>query len=221
MPLPTSPPWDYPRACGAYAKILAKHGQEALDAIPEVLAKGKAYQKYPDRVYFVHDKYLSVVRLDFDGKAKVWLVTNYEQTEKEIKNDPDLAEVFARSTNTTNNPNSVAGVGSFNESVLPTNSNVNPPKTYFQSAWHGTPHDFDTFDLGAIGTGEGETAHGWGLYMAKEKAVAQVRYRERLTGTKNIPIVVTINGAGYRSTQPAKLGAGLPPRVRGVQNGTL
>ena len=43
--------------------------------------------------------------------------------------------------------------------------------------------------------------------MAKEKAVAQVRYRERLTGTKNIPIAVTINGASYRSTQPAKLGA--------------
>ncbi len=175
------------------AKILAKHGQEALDAIPEVLAKGKAYQKYPDRVYFVHDKYLSVVRLDFDGKAKVWLVTNYEQTEKEIKNDPDLAEVFARSANTANNPNSVAGGGSFNESVLLTNNNVNPSETYFQSAWHGTPHYFDTFDLGAIGTGEGQAAHGWGLYFAKNKATAEENYRDIL-GDKE----ATINGDIYR-----------------------
>ena len=44
---------------------------------------------------------------------------------------------------------------------------------YHQSAWHGSPHDFDTFDLGAIGSGEGNQAHGWGLYFAKNKEVAQ------------------------------------------------
>ena len=43
------------------------------------------------------------------------------------------------------------------------NNNKNISETYFQSAWHGTPHDFDSFDLGAIGTGEGQAAHGWGL----------------------------------------------------------
>ena len=46
-------------------------------------------------------------------------------------------------------------------------------QTYNQSAWHGSPHDFDTFDLGAIGTGEGNQAHGWGLYFAKNREVAQ------------------------------------------------
>ena len=44
---------------------------------------------------------------------------------------------------------------------------------YYQSAWHGSPHDFDTFDLGAIGTGEGNQAHGWGLYFAKKKSVSR------------------------------------------------
>ena len=44
---------------------------------------------------------------------------------------------------------------------------------YYQSAWHGSPHDFDTFDLGAIGTGEGNQAHGWGLYFAKKKSVSK------------------------------------------------
>ena len=49
---------------------------------------------------------------------------------------------------------------------------------YYQSAWHGSPHDFDTFDLGAIGTGEGNQAHGWGLYFAKDKKVSDLYRRE-------------------------------------------
>lgn len=44
---------------------------------------------------------------------------------------------------------------------------------YYQAAWHGSPHDFDEFDLGAIGTGEGNQAHGWGLYFAKKKSVSK------------------------------------------------
>ena len=44
---------------------------------------------------------------------------------------------------------------------------------YYQAAWHGSPHDFDKFDLGAIGTGEGNQAHGWGLYFAKKKSVSK------------------------------------------------
>lgn len=51
---------------------------------------------------------------------------------------------------------------------------------YHQSAWHGSPHDFDEFDLGAIGTGEGNQAHGWGLYFAKDKKVSKL-YKEVLS----------------------------------------
>lgn len=60
-------------------------------------------------------------------------------------------------------------------------------QTYNQSAWHGSPHDFDTFDLGAIGTGEGNQAHGWGLYFAKKKSVSR-NYQKELSkrlGTKS------------------------------------
>ena len=58
---------------------------------------------------------------------------------------------------------------------------------YYQAAWHGSPHDFDTFDLGAIGTGEGNQAHGWGLYFAKKKSVSR-NYQKELSkrlGTTN------------------------------------
>ena len=51
---------------------------------------------------------------------------------------------------------------------------------YYQSAWHGSPHDFDTFDLGAIGTGEGNQVHGWGLYFAKDKKVS-MQYKDVLS----------------------------------------
>ncbi|MBQ1808350.1 MAG: hypothetical protein IIZ87_02320, partial [Selenomonas sp.] len=42
-----------------------------------------------------------------------------------------------------------------------------------QRAWHGSPYDFETFDLGAIGTGEGAQVHGWGLYFAANRAVSE------------------------------------------------
>ena len=53
-------------------------------------------------------------------------------------------------------------------------------QTYNQTAWHGTPHDFDTFDLGAIGSGEGAQFYGWGLYFAKNKEMAK-NYKEVLS----------------------------------------
>lgn len=51
---------------------------------------------------------------------------------------------------------------------------------YHQSAWHGSPYDFDEFDLGAIGTGEGNQVHGWGLYFAKNKKVSK-QYKDVLS----------------------------------------
>ena len=53
--------------------------------------------------------------------------------------------------------------------------------TFYQSAYHGTPYTFDMFDLGAIGTGEGNQAHGYGLYFAADKEIAD-NYRKILTG---------------------------------------
>lgn len=51
---------------------------------------------------------------------------------------------------------------------------------FYQSAWHGTPHDFREFLLEMIGTGEGAQAHGWGLYFAQDRKVSQ-GYKERLS----------------------------------------
>lgn len=47
-------------------------------------------------------------------------------------------------------------------------------------AYHGSPHDFDKFDISKIGTGEGAQAYGHGLYFAENPAVAEA-YRDALT----------------------------------------
>lgn len=39
-------------------------------------------------------------------------------------------------------------------------------------AYHGSPHDFDKFDMSKIGTGEGAQAYGHGLYFAENEGVA-------------------------------------------------
>lgn len=67
------------------------------------------------------------------------------------------------------------------------NAKLNGKDGYAQAAWHGSPYDFDEFDLGAIGTGEGNQAHGWGLYFAKNREVAQA-YKDVL-GIDSVEII--------------------------------
>ena len=76
---------------------------------------------------------------------------------------------------------------------------INIVNQYNQRAWHGTPYDFDTFDLSGIGGGEGNQAHGWGLYFAQNREVSEA-YKEIL-GDKGSTVelngeVWTVNESG-------------------------
>ncbi len=51
-------------------------------------------------------------------------------------------------------------------------------------AYHGSPHDFDKFDISKIGTGEGAQAYGHGLYFAENEGVAR-QYRDVLSDLKD------------------------------------
>ena len=44
-------------------------------------------------------------------------------------------------------------------------------------AYHGSPYDFDAFDVSKIGSGEGAQAYGHGLYFAEDVRVAK-SYRQ-------------------------------------------
>ena len=56
---------------------------------------------------------------------------------------------------------------------------------YAQRAWVGSAADFDKFDLGYVGTGEGAQVHGWGLYFAQRREVAE-GYRKKLSNSLTI-----------------------------------
>lgn len=70
--------------------------------------------------------------------------------------------------------------------------------------FHGTPHDFDTFDSSKIGTGEGNQTYGHGLYFA-EDAVTAGTYQKKLTVGKNpdlsaaVQQVATFNGSKQKA----------------------
>jgi len=50
-------------------------------------------------------------------------------------------------------------------------------------AYHGSPHDFDKFDLSKIGTGEGAQAYGHGFYFSENEGVSQY-YRDTLSSVR-------------------------------------
>ena len=54
----------------------------------------------------------------------------------------------------------------------------------YVNAWHGTRADFDKFDMGFLGTGEGAQVYGWGLYFTDTKEIAERQYRDRLSETQ-------------------------------------
>lgn len=72
-----------------------------------------------------------------------------------------------------------------NNTIPQQTGNLNPnvtnleENTFYQSAYHGTPHKFDEFSTDNIGTGEGAQVHGWGLYFAENKDVSE-NYRKKL-----------------------------------------
>jgi hypothetical protein len=60
--------------------------------------------------------------------------------------------------------------------------------------YHGSPHKFDKFDSGKIGTGEGAQAYGHGLYLADAPGVAG-GYAETLANKNVVPSqLVSISG---------------------------
>lgn len=68
-----------------------------------------------------------------------------------------------------------------NLNITPSEENVKE-KPSFQSAFAGSRVDYDEPSLEAIGSGEGHAAHGWGLYYALNKDIAE-DYRKRFVKT--------------------------------------
>lgn len=75
------------------------------------------------------------------------------------------------------------------------------------TAYHGSPHTFDKFDMSKIGTGEGAQAYGHGLYFAESPQVAN-EYKKALGGSEYVAGGKVIGKSGALNT-PQGYAAGL------------
>ena len=88
------------------------------------------------------------------------------------------------------------------------------------TVFHGSPHLFERFSMGKIGTGEGNQSYGRGLYMAQAPQVAQ-EYKQTLAGNK---IVYADDVAKESATKPMPFGfedpIGVLKHTLGLNNDT-
>lgn len=104
------------------AKIIKKHGLQAVNMIPFVIANGNYVpSKYEDRAYYIYGSWRAVIRKSWDGKKKTWLVTNFD--DDKLKNS-HVADAFARSATTTTGTSSPVE-GSFSNDIIPSSSTDN------------------------------------------------------------------------------------------------
>lgn len=98
------------------------------------------------------------------------------------------ADVFAQIVREAGNARYTA-MDYLNTLRFDVNAKMNGKDGYAQAAWHGSPYDFDEFDLGGIGSGLGHQAFGWGLYFAEKRNVAENYKVERKSKNE-----FTVNG---------------------------
>ena len=65
------------------------------------------------------------------------------------------------------------------------------------TAWHGSPHIFDKFDMSKVGTGEGAQAYGHGMYFAESPEVAKTYRKPEVTASS----LNANSGKSYNSIQ--------------------
>lgn len=99
---------------------------------------------------------------------------------------------------------------------------------YWQTAFHGSPYQFERFDFDRIGTGMGATRYGWGIYFAGDRDIAQAyastfkdRNDERIrrilimTGTERREDLYGMSKReALRASIDAMLDADLPENIR-------
>lgn len=75
--------------------------------------------------------------------------------------------------------------------------------------YHGSPHAFDAFSLAYVGTGEGASDFGWGLYFAEHRGVARNYTSAEITTGAPVPTLYLLNGQRTCSGTPEQKAADL------------
>lgn len=180
-------------------KLLAvRYLREIIEGAKFITEADGGNGKHDDEhFYYLHSM------IEVNGEEKYVIATIKENSEQQLiyynhnvfesaeykKIEDALNEALGTGdTSSSQNPQKAS---SFTDSISGKGTIYKQQRVYNQSAFHGSPHKFDKFDLGAIGTGTGIQAHGWGLYFAFSKNTAK-RYRDRLKGSRD-----TYTGEGY------------------------
>lgn len=182
--------------------LVVYHGTNAeFDTFDLSKGKSKSGQaKYGNGFYFTsNEKRAERYAYGFTGKGRGVGQNNVMAVYLDIKNpaysarefDPDIHDgVIDGDTYFVVSPNQIKSVnnrGTFD----PNNDNI-----YYQSAFAGSRVDYDTPSLEKIGSGEGNQAHGWGLYYALNKDVAEGYRRKFIADSNNY----TYDGKPFSST---------------------
>lgn len=139
----------------------------------------------------------STIRIATDGRYYYDL--NVDNYEIEKKDSSQFGKPEHKSGPPVKNPSKSASIISdwiekvnrHNLSILSGNEeSVKKNEIFNQTAWHGSPYNFDSFDLGAIGSGSGANMHGWGLYFAGNKK--EIQAYKKILGKKGFGYKVDI-----------------------------
>lgn len=149
-------------------EIMARDSAEELIS----LAKDRLQQEYAEKLLAVIRE--NNISENYDGGSGGWL---YQELGQELGSARAASEYLAK----LGVPGLQYGNAKGSKDFVTWNEQaVDVLETYYQSAYHGTPHRFDKFDLSKIGSGEGAQVFGWGLYFAEDKTVAE-GYRQSLS----------------------------------------
>lgn len=118
-----------------------------------------------------------------DGVDLYWRLAG----EQEARYAENRAALNSENAKGIPSPHGTDAIVVFGNVAIPVNAQN---ETFNQMAWHGSPYNFDSFDLGAVGNGSGANMHGWGLYFAGNKKEIQA-YR-KILGKKGFGYKVDI-----------------------------
>lgn len=97
------------------AKIVKKHGVEDANKIPQVIATGKVVKRSANRMFIDSEDMRVVIRFDWNGEKRNWLLTGYTKDEKK---QPAPTSEDRRDVDTASGTSSAAGsVASSTDSI--------------------------------------------------------------------------------------------------------
>lgn len=136
------------------------------------------------------NRHTYVIVLEFTKNGTAWFNTAYTFKSKESANKKIEEERSA-----VLSPKGAVSNGSQSSSISSIQKILGIVKNgkHNQIAWHGSPYDFEHFDLGAMGSGEGNQVHGWGLYFAQNREISEA-YKDTF-GYKGL--AVELDGKRY------------------------